>query len=126
MLKQKILLLVTTVMVNSIAFAASDMSGHQSMNMGMSNSDHKIMMMQKNMKTMDEKMMKELGPKDATYDKRFMDLMISHHEGGIMMAKDALTKSDRPEIKELARKIIDSQEKEIQQMKDWEKSWYGQ
>jgi uncharacterized protein (DUF305 family) len=84
-----------------------------STSMNMSSSDHKIMM-------------KDLGPKDATYDKRFMDLMIVHHEGGIMMAKDALKNSGRPKIKELAQKIIDNQEKEIQQMKDWEKSWYGQ
>ena len=70
-------------------------------------------------------MMKSLGSKDATYDKRFMDLMIVHHEGGVMMAKDALDKSERSEIKEMAQKIIDSQEKEIKQMKEWEKSWYG-
>lgn len=124
MLKRKILLLTTTLVINSIVFAAPEMSDHQNMNM--SQSDHKVMMMQKDMKTMDEKMIKALGPKDATYDKRFMDLMIAHHEGGIMMAKDALNKSDRPEIKEMAQKMIDAQEKEIQQMKDWEKSWYGQ
>ncbi|MCS5712786.1 DUF305 domain-containing protein [Candidatus Berkiella aquae] len=91
----------------------------------MNKSDHKVMMMQKDMKTMDSKMMESLGSKDAMYDKRFMDLMIGHHEGGIMMAKDALKKSERPEIKEMAQKIIDSQENEIKQMKDWEKSWYG-
>lgn len=126
MLKRKILFLVTTIVINSSVFAASEMADRQNMNMNMSQSDHKVMMMQKDMKTMDEKMMKALGSKDATYDKRFMELMIAHHEGGIMMAKDALNKSERPEIKEMAQKIIDSQEKEIQQMKDWEKTWYGQ
>lgn len=124
MLKRNILCLITAVGISSIAFAAPEMTGDQNMNMN--KSDHKVMMMDKNMKTMDEKMVKSLGPKDATYDKRFMDLMIAHHEGGIMMAKDALDKSDRPEIKEMAQKIIDSQEKEIQQMKEWEKTWYPQ
>lgn len=126
MLKRRILLLATTIVFSSSVFAATEMSDHQNMNMNMSQSDHKVMMMQEDMKKMDEKMMKALGAKDATYDKRFMNLMIAHHEGGIMMAKDALNKSERPEIKEMAQKMIDSQEKEIQQMKDWEKSWYGQ
>ncbi len=123
MLKKIILVLVTSAMVTSMALA--DDKTHDSMSMNMNASDHKIMMMQDEMKSMDKKMMKDLGPKDAAYDKRFMALMIVHHEGGIMMAKDALNNSDRPEIKELAQKIIDNQEKEIQQMKDWEKSWYG-
>ncbi len=123
MLKKIIFILAASVMASSMSFAAEKMQDSMSMNMNAS--DHKIMMMQDEMKSMDKKMMKDLGPKDATYDKRFMDLMIVHHEGGIMMAKDALKNSDRPEIKELAQKIIDTQEKEIQQMKDWEKSWYG-
>lgn len=123
MLKKIIFILAASVMASSMALSAEKMQ--DSMSMNMSSSDHKIMMMQDEMKSMDKKMMKDLGPKDATYDKRFMDLMIVHHEGGIMMAKDALKNSDRPEIKELAQKIIDTQEKEIQQMKDWEKSWYG-
>jgi uncharacterized protein (DUF305 family) len=124
MLKKIIFILATSVMASSMSLAAEKMQDSMSMNMNAS--DHKIMMMQDEMKSMDKKMMKDLGPKDATYDKRFMDLMIVHHEGGIMMAKDALKNSDRPEIKALAQKIIETQEKEIQQMKDWEKSWYGQ
>jgi len=123
MLKKITLILAASIMASSMALAAEKMQ--DSMSMGMSSSDHKIMMMQDKMKAMNKKMMMDLEPKDATYDKRFMDLMIVHHEGGIMMAKDALKNSDRPEIKELAQKIIDTQEKEIQQMKDWEKAWYG-
>ena len=119
MLKRNILCLITVVGFSSMVFAAPEMA------MDMSKSDHQVMMMQQDMKTMDGKMTQVLGPKDAMFDKRFMDLMIIHHEGGIMMAKDALKKSDRPEIKELAQQIITSQEKEIQQMKEWEKAWYG-
>lgn len=123
MLKKIIFIVAASIMASSMALAAEKMQ--DSMSMDMSSSDHKMMMMQDEMKAMDKKMMMDLGPKDANYDKRFMDLMIVHHEGGIMMAKDALKNSDRPEIKEMAQKIIDTQEKEIQQMKDWEKSWYG-
>lgn len=74
---------------------------------------------------MDAMMMKELGEKDANYDDRFITLMIPHHEAAIMMAKDALKKSARPELKQLARDIIAAQQKEIAQMKDWQTKWYG-
>ncbi|WP_131783895.1 DUF305 domain-containing protein [Legionella gresilensis] len=74
---------------------------------------------------MDKMMMDKLGKKDNQYDKRFIDLMIPHHEGAIMMAKDALQNATHPEIKELAQKIIDSQQKEIDQLKSWRAQWYS-
>ncbi|STX55476.1 Uncharacterized protein conserved in bacteria [Legionella beliardensis] len=74
---------------------------------------------------MDKMMMEKLGKKDNQYDKRFIDLMIPHHEAAIMMAKDALNNATHPEIKEMAQKIIDAQEKEIQQLKAWRSQWYG-
>ncbi|MHB1460879.1 MAG: DUF305 domain-containing protein [Armatimonadota bacterium] len=74
---------------------------------------------------MDAMMMEELGQSDASYDDRFISLMIPHHEAAIMMAKDALEKATRPELKQMARDIIASQQKEIAQMKAWQKKWYG-
>jgi uncharacterized protein (DUF305 family) len=65
-----------------------------------------------------------LGPKDADFDLRFIDGMTPHHEGAVIMAQDALQKSQRPEIKQLAQAIIAAQEKEVAQMKDWRKAWY--
>ena len=41
----------------------------------------------------------DLGPADADYDLRFVDAMILHHEGAIVMANDVLKKSARPELK---------------------------
>jgi uncharacterized protein (DUF305 family) len=66
----------------------------------------------------------ELGPGDADLDLRFIDAMILHHQGAIQMAKEALQKSKRPEIKQLAEAIIKAQEKEIAQMEQWRKAWY--
>ncbi|MBI4080932.1 MAG: DUF305 domain-containing protein [Candidatus Levybacteria bacterium] len=60
-----------------------------------------------------------------TIDAHFIEQMIPHHEDAITMAKLALTKAKRIEVKELAQNIIDSQGKEIEQMKDWYKSWFG-
>lgn len=73
-----------------------------------------------------QSMMKEnLGKADQNYDERFIDMMISHHQGAINMAKDALQKAQHPEIKQLSQKVIDAQQKEIVQLKTWHKEWYG-
>ena len=65
-----------------------------------------------------------LGPKDENFDLRFLDGMTPHHEGAVIMAQEALQKSKRPEIKQLAQAIIDAQQKEIAQMKEWRTAWY--
>jgi uncharacterized protein (DUF305 family) len=66
----------------------------------------------------------ELGTADANLDLRFIDGMMPHHEGAIAMAKVAIQKSKRPEIKKLAAEIIKAQEVEIAQMQKWRKAWY--
>lgn len=66
----------------------------------------------------------DLGPKNETFDLRFIDGMIPHHEGAVAMAQEALQKSNRPEIRQLAQEIIDAQEREISELKSWRQSWY--
>jgi uncharacterized protein (DUF305 family) len=68
----------------------------------------------------------DLGAADAEFDLRFLNAMIPHHEGALVMAKDVLNKSKRPELKKLAQDILTSQQQEIDQMKDWRKAWYKQ
>lgn len=71
-------------------------------------------------------MSEDLGAADAQFDLRFINAMIPHHEGAVVMAKDALNKSNHPEIKQLAQNIIASQQAEIEQMQQWRKAWYNQ
>jgi uncharacterized protein (DUF305 family) len=71
-------------------------------------------------------MSSDLGAADNQFDLRFINGMIPHHEGALVMAKDALVKSNRPEIKQLAEAILSSQTGEINQMKKWRKDWYNQ
>jgi len=59
----------------------------------------------------------------AAFDKMFVDMMIPHHEGAVTMAKDALARSQRPEIRELAQRIIDAQQGEIEMMNRWKSEW---
>jgi len=58
-------------------------------------------------------------------DAHFIEEMIPHHQDAITMAKLALVKAQKPEVKQLAQNIIDSQGKEITQMKSWYKDWFG-
>ena len=60
------------------------------------------------------------------FDQRFIEAMIPHHQSAVAMAKDAEQKAERQEIKTLAGAIITDQEKEIAQMQQWLKNWYGQ
>ena len=66
----------------------------------------------------------DLGPADAEFDLRFLDMMIPHHEGAVVMAEDALANSSHPEIKTLSESIISSQQAEIDEMKQWREDWY--
>ena len=65
-----------------------------------------------------------MGSSDAPYDAQFIANMTVHHEGAIVMARQALTQAERPEIKDLANAIITAQEGEIAQMKAWRAAWY--
>jgi uncharacterized protein (DUF305 family) len=85
---------------------------------------HMMPMSEQQMQAM---MMKgDLGAADNQFDLRFLNAMIPHHEGALTMAEDALKKTKRPEIKKMAQEIIASQQKEIEQMKQWRQAWYKQ
>jgi uncharacterized protein (DUF305 family) len=58
-------------------------------------------------------------------DQQFIVMMIPHHEGAIAMADLALSRAQRPEIKELAKSIKASQTSENTQMRTWYQQWYG-
>ena len=58
-------------------------------------------------------------------DEHFIEQMVPHHDGAIAMANMALQKATHPEVKTLAKVIIEAQSKEIKDMQDWYKSWFG-
>ena len=57
------------------------------------------------------------------FDVQFLDMMMPHHAGAVAMAKEALQKSEKAEIKTLANSITKAQEAEIKQMNDWKSKW---
>jgi uncharacterized protein (DUF305 family) len=58
-------------------------------------------------------------------DAHFIEQMIPHHEGAIDMAKVALERSQRAEVRSLANDIISAQTEEISQMQRWYQDWFG-
>jgi uncharacterized protein (DUF305 family) len=81
--------------------------------------------MPKDMRAMNDMMVKHLGKGDWEYEKRFIDMMIPHHEGAILMAEDALKNSNRAEIKDIARTMIEAQRAEIKKLKQLRDEWYS-
>ncbi|MDQ5968562.1 MAG: hypothetical protein QG561_200 [Patescibacteria group bacterium] len=49
-------------------------------------------------------------------------MMIPHHQGAVDMAK-FLTGAQHPELQKMGQDIITAQNKEIEQMKKWQKEW---
>ena len=55
------------------------------------------------------------------FDKAFIEQMIPHHKMAVMMAGMVLD-SDRSEIRDLAKSIIQTQSDEIEQMRQWQQT----
>lgn len=68
---------------------------------------------------------KELADK-RPFDRAFIDAMMPHHRSAIAMAEVALKESDNPQVKGIARDIVDAQRREIAQMERWREQWYPQ
>lgn len=61
---------------------------------------------------------------ERPFDRAFIDAMIPHHESAVQMANVAAGESENPEIKALAKDIIDAQTREIEQLRAWREEWY--
>ena len=62
--------------------------------------------------------------KGAEFETRFLQMMIQHHRHGVEMAKLVNDHTKRPELRELADKIMSAQQQEIDQMTKWLTDWY--
>jgi uncharacterized protein (DUF305 family) len=59
------------------------------------------------------------------FDRKFIDMMIPHHQGAIRMARAELAKGRNAKLRSIARAIVTAQAAEIRQMNSWRKAWYG-
>ena len=64
--------------------------------------------------------------KGDAYDQMFISHMIEHHQAAVDTSRLSEQNAKHEEIKTLSREIIAAQEKEIQQMRQWQQQWgYG-
>ena len=57
------------------------------------------------------------------YDAAFIAYMIEHHESAVDMAKLSPANAKHQEIKDLSTDIVQAQQREIEQMRQWQKDW---
>ncbi|MDO9608325.1 MAG: DUF305 domain-containing protein [Brevundimonas sp.] len=54
-----------------------------------------------------------------TADQAYVAKMIAHHEGAVAMARIALRDSRDPDIRRMAQTVVDTQTREIAELKAW-------
>lgn len=66
-----------------------------------------------------------LGLADRTFDLRYVNAMIAHHRGAMLLAEQLQKNSSRPEMKALAQNILNDEPKAIAELYAWKKDWYS-
>ncbi len=74
--------------------------------------------------SMYDKSSMDLGRADKWIDLRYINAMIAHHRGAILLAKQA-EQSQRPEVQALSKEIQKNEPLAIGELYAWKKSWYG-
>lgn len=75
--------------------------------------------------SMYEKNTMSLGQADRTFDLRYVNAMISHHRGAMLLAEQLGKNTVRPEMKTLSQNILNDEPKAIAELYAWKKDWYG-
>jgi uncharacterized protein (DUF305 family) len=57
------------------------------------------------------------------FDSKFVTMMNKHHQGGITMAQNEVSRGKQSEVKAIAKKIIENQKKDIAEMTKMKKQW---
>ena len=66
---------------------------------------------------MSEHQMRTLGATSgAAFDRMWLTMMVEHHRGAVSMAQEVLSTTADPEVGQLARAVVDGQQKEIATM----------
>jgi len=74
--------------------------------------------------SMFDKTTMDLGKADRSIDLRYVNAMIAHHRGAMLLAEQASTKTQRQETKDLSAKILNDEPGAITELYAWKKSWY--
>ncbi|MCM2339150.1 MAG: DUF305 domain-containing protein [Burkholderiales bacterium] len=79
-------------------------------------SDYKI--------NMYDKTAMDFGRADKTLDLRYINAMIAHHRGAMLLAEQVNKETKRQEMKDLSIMILNDEPKAIDELYNWKKDWY--
>ncbi len=67
----------------------------------------------------------DLGRADRLLDLRYINAMIAHHRGAMLLAEQLQQESNRPEMQALAADILANEPQLIDELYGWKRDWYG-
>lgn len=67
----------------------------------------------------------QLGPADDTFDLRFLNALIAHHEAGIDMTQETRLKSSRSEVLNNADAVEQFLSGGVEMLSGWRSQWYS-
>ncbi len=73
----------------------------------------------------EESMQSSSAKSGRNYDLSYIDSMIKHHRGAILLAMQAKDTTERVDVRNLAHEILKSEPKAIDELYSWKKDWYG-
>ncbi len=74
--------------------------------------------------TMYNKSSMDLGRPDQKLDLRYINAMIAHHRGAMLLAEQVNVQTQRKEMKDLAVMILKDEPTAIAELYAWKKDWY--
>lgn len=75
--------------------------------------------------SMYEKNNMSLGQANRTFDLRYINAMISHHRGAMLLAEQLGKNAKREEMKGLSAEILKNEPGAIAELYEWKKAWYN-
>lgn len=75
--------------------------------------------------SMFDKTAMDLGVADRNLDLRYINAMIAHHRGAMLLATEASAQTQRKEMQDLSAMILKDEPKAIAELYNWKKEWYG-
>lgn len=75
--------------------------------------------------SMYDKTTMDLGRPDRKLDLRYINAMIAHHRGAMLLAEQVSKETQRKEMKDLSAKILADEPGAITELYEWKKAWYG-
>jgi uncharacterized protein (DUF305 family) len=66
-----------------------------------------------------------LGPADELFNLRYINQMIAHHRGAVLLGEQLGKNTKRPELQSLAAEIATTEPQRIAELYAWKKAWFG-